>query len=237
MKKKILAIAVLSAMLISTLASCNQPVLNSDTAEPAATSAATEPAKKTSKINTKNLSETSKPIGVSELSARAQGSSSYVSGKITNNNDDFEESNVTLELEILNSSGKVVSSGSIECDRALSQGETYVFDEYLGYIDTSSEEETYTVKVVDMNIEDGAIARMRDQFESDLYSFGYDIEDEKYNSAQLKWENIKETYGSSLSKEIKETEAKLKDLGLDPDNISAGITNASQSPQSTESSN
>ena len=54
----------------------------------------------------------------------------------------------------------------------------------------------------------------------------------KYNVAQLKWEEFKEKYTKNkFKKKIKEMEARMKDMNIDPDNISAGeIDKSAPSP-------
>ncbi len=52
--------------------------------------------KKSSKIDVRNLTETSVPIGISETSVALNNSSDFdVSLKITNNNDEYEETSVS----------------------------------------------------------------------------------------------------------------------------------------------
>lgn len=263
MKKQILTTFIVLSLISAFVAGCNQTntsdVNNTETTPEATitvendtnattvnTSAKSEnstpkPTEKekekeeNKKISTKNLSETSTPIGISELSVNMKNDGVYASCRVTNNETKYDSIYVQLDFDVLDSSGKKVdlfSTSSIFPENdALEQGESYIYERWLGIINDDEIEqkvaagtETLTLKVSGIVVEDAA---KLDRLEA-FYDSSQDLTDylqaETYNSAQLVWDAIKEEYGSDFPKDIEFMEATMKDMGLDPNNISAGVS-------------
>lgn len=232
MFKKLGVLFVILAMTIAATA-CNADKNSAQNEEVTTNSSTTTeaPKKKDIKVDVTRLSETSKPVGVSELSARVEGASAYVKCKITNNNDEYDESLISLSVEVSDATAKVISTGVIVCDRALRQGESYVLDDYLGYANigkNATESAQYTAKVLDIDIQDGEEAKKEKEMQTMLEEIDHRLTRGEYNTAQLLWEEFKETY-STESKIIKSLEAALKDEGYDPNNLAAGKASSSNS--------
>ncbi len=227
MKK--LFLTLLIVMLAATaFTGCGQSSDSNDEGAEVTSSEApetTDSNKSKSKINVKNLTADSVPIGISETAVKVGNNLSglNVSFKITNNNDEYEETVVSVSVEVLNSSGTKIAQDTYKTDRALSKGETYVCDDDIYfYKGDLSQEETYTLKVVGIEIEDSAVAEQKTEFDRAIRDLDNQIANGEYNTAQLTWDEIKETYSDNFSQEIKKAEAAIKDEGFDPNNLSAG---------------
>ena len=242
MKKLFLTLLIVT-LAAATFTGCGQSSGNNDastevTSSEAPQTPAPAESKSKSKIDVKNLTATSVPIGISETAVKVGNNLSglNVSFKITNNNDEYEDTVVSVSVEVLNSSGTKIAQDTYKTDRALSKGETYVCnDDIYLYKGDLSQEETYTLKVVGIEIEDSAVAEQKTEFTRALRDLDSQIAKGEYNTAQITWDEIKETYGDNFSQEIKKAEAAIKDEGLDPDNLSAGpksdtATETSSSP-------
>ncbi|MCD8391288.1 MAG: hypothetical protein LUD03_05570 [Firmicutes bacterium] len=222
MSKKLLTGLISALMCVSLMAGCGANTANTDTADETAaeeTAEATEETSKKSsdKISVKNLTEKSEPVGVSELDAgivyptNSDGTVwdeplMYVSGKLTNNNSEYDETVITVSLEIQDSDGVKICSQTVVSD-SLEEGDSYSFNEEPYYYSDVDDDEELTVKVTSIEIEDGAIAEKREAFEDAVDDLDTELRHGNYNQAQLMWENIQEEYGEDFASEIKVLEA------------------------------
>lgn len=230
MKNKILALVVLAALLTAALSGC-QTTTNSDSGSSGSESASsTETVNESSEdyekleVDVYNLSETSEPVGISGFSSYIDDEFLYATGTIINNNDKFEESQIIVYIQAIDSAGESILYSPYEVTQTLKHGETYVFDMPILSLEGDDEGETYNAEIVNITIQNMEAVEL----ENAVYEFADDIDDEAYNSAQLKWERIKETYGDTFADVIEAIEAYMKDEGIDPNNIAAGINAASQ---------
>lgn len=239
--KKFLTLSIVLALTLTALTGCgnSNKDLSAENSEQTTTEATptAEPEKEETTVEelpTANLSESSTPIGVSEFSATYDGYQTQVSGKFTNNDTKYKSVYISAYVEILNADGKVVDKGNINTGGTVRSGETFTYEGKLSYnfSNNMTEDGTYTVNIKRLYIQDGEEYVENENFTYDSDSIFSYLTGEKYNVAQLKWEELKEKYTKNkFKKKIKEMEARMKDMNIDPDNISAGeIDKSAPSP-------
>ena len=227
---KILGVFLISAALVFSAVGCSggsqqtQSGQNQNGAENENGSDKSDSAKSDSKkdnsqkISVKNLNEQSKPIGVSEITPRISGPSSYVTFKVTKNDSDVNESIVSLKIEVLDSKEKILSTGTVKIPKTLTEGDSYTYDGYLGYCEGTSDT-ALTARVAAIEEADAAEVREEEDFKNALFELSYQLEEKNFNKAAILWEDIMEEYGDSHAKELRTFKAEQKDKGCDLDNL------------------
>lgn len=236
MIRKIGTFAILLT-LICSLTACGDNA-KTDNTDNGTSVTQTDEDTKSSKKKYKNINADTKPVGVSDISAKLSNDDAYLFCKVYKNGGDIEESIIEVTLEVFDEDDNYIGEETLKTSRSLTDGDSETIKSYLGNCISDERHSDEFLSKCKVNVvairetdvteakEAEALAELMEEIEWKI------LYDEEYNSAIAMLEVAKEQYPNS--KELKIFEAQMKDelakKGISMD----GSTITAETPEEAE---